>query len=108
MRVKVRTTLNGTEYWDTKEQRSVFVPKDGEPSFEVTENPSTMLEITDKAIKDNEQTEVFIEDMTAKQMRAYAEESNITIPFEIKKTEDIRKFLLEYQELDEDGEGTEE
>lgn len=101
MRVEMRKTGNGTEFWDTKEKRTVFVPNGVEPIFEVTVNPESMLDRTDKQPNENEQTEIFIEDMTAKELRAYAAENEITIPFEIKKTEDIRKFLLDYEEQEE-------
>lgn len=43
MRVLIRSSASGTEYWDTEEKRNVFVPKDQEPDFEVTENPESML-----------------------------------------------------------------
>lgn len=104
MRVPMRKTLNGIEYWDTVEKRSIFVPNDVVPSFEVIENPDSMLGNAGKEEDRKEPGEVFIEDMTAKEMRAYAEENDITIPFEIKKTEDIRKFLLEYEEQEEEPE----
>ncbi|EEU76951.1 hypothetical protein FMV56_000478 [Enterococcus faecalis] len=43
MRVLIRSSASGTEYWDTEEKRNVFVPKGKEPDFEVTENPESML-----------------------------------------------------------------
>lgn len=43
MRVLIRSSTSGTEYWDTEEKRNVFVPKGQEPDFEVTENPESML-----------------------------------------------------------------
>ncbi|BDQ55137.1 hypothetical protein LIT96_08960 [Enterococcus faecalis] len=43
MRVLIRSSASGSEYWDTKEKRNVFVPKGQEPDFEVTENPESML-----------------------------------------------------------------
>ncbi|MBO6402314.1 hypothetical protein [Enterococcus faecalis] len=43
MRVLIRSSASGTEYWDTEEKRNVFVPKGQEPDFEVTENPKSML-----------------------------------------------------------------
>ncbi|QCX14199.1 hypothetical protein [Enterococcus faecalis] len=43
MRVLIRSSASGTEYWDTEEKRNVFVPKGQEPEFEVTENPESML-----------------------------------------------------------------
>ncbi len=43
MRVLIRSSASGSEYWDTEEKRNVFVPKGQEPDFEVTENPDSML-----------------------------------------------------------------
>lgn len=43
MRVLIRSSASGSEYWDTEEKRIVFVPKGQEPDFEVTENPESML-----------------------------------------------------------------
>lgn len=43
MRVLIRSSASGTEYWDAEEKRNVFVPKGKEPDFEVTENPESML-----------------------------------------------------------------
>lgn len=43
MRVLIRSSASGSEYWDTEEKRNVFIPKGQEPDFEVTENPESML-----------------------------------------------------------------
>lgn len=43
MRVLIRSSASGSEYWDTEEKRNVFVPKGQEPDFEVTENPESMI-----------------------------------------------------------------
>lgn len=43
MKVLVRKSVTGAEYWDTEEKRSVFVPKSVEPDFEVDQNPKTMI-----------------------------------------------------------------
>lgn len=43
MRVLIRSSASGSEYWDTEEKRNMFVPKGQEPDFEVTENPESML-----------------------------------------------------------------
>ena len=43
MKVPIRKTIAGTEYWDTENKRSLFVPKGSEPDFEVTENPKSMI-----------------------------------------------------------------
>ena len=43
MKALVRKSVAGAEYWDTKEKRSIFVPKGMEPDFEVTANPKSMI-----------------------------------------------------------------
>lgn len=43
MKVPIRKTIAGTEYWDTEKKRSLFVPKGSEPDFDVTENPKSMI-----------------------------------------------------------------
>ncbi|MEQ7092090.1 hypothetical protein ABQE17_04690 [Enterococcus gallinarum] len=43
MKVPIRKTIAGTEYWDTENKRSLFVPKGSEPDFDVTENPKSMI-----------------------------------------------------------------
>ena len=43
MIVPIRKTIVGTEYWDTENKQSLFVPKGTEPDFEVTENPNSMI-----------------------------------------------------------------
>ncbi len=43
MKVPIRKTIAGTEYWDTEKKRSLFVPKGSDPDFEVTENPKSMI-----------------------------------------------------------------
>lgn len=99
MRVFIRKTHTGAkEYWDTEEKRLVAVPKDVEPDFDVVVNPKSMVEDTNnKVVKEDDSEELFIENMNAKQLRAYAADNGITIPFEIKKTEDIRSFILDYE-----------
>lgn len=43
MRVLIRKTITGSEYWDNEEKRSIFVPLGQEPDFEVADNPQSML-----------------------------------------------------------------
>lgn len=44
MRVRIRKTMNGVEYWDTEEKRSILVPAGQDPGFEYETDPVTMLE----------------------------------------------------------------
>lgn len=43
MKVLVRKSAAGAEYWDTEEKRSIFLPKGMVPDFEVTANPKSMI-----------------------------------------------------------------
>lgn len=43
MRVLIRKTIAGSEYWDNEERRTIFVPSGQDPDFEVVDNPQSML-----------------------------------------------------------------
>ncbi|WP_412675759.1 hypothetical protein [Bacillus mycoides] len=45
MVTEIRKTKSGTEYWDSKEKRSLIVQTGEVPGFEVTENPVCWLMI---------------------------------------------------------------
>ena len=100
MRTLIRSTANIDEYWCNAEKRVISLPKGTIPDFDVTKEPESMLgnNMKEKVKQASNQNEKFIEDMNAKELRAHAAENNITIPFEVKKTEDIRKFILDYKE----------
>ncbi|PEK83563.1 MULTISPECIES: Rho termination factor N-terminal domain-containing protein [Bacillus cereus group] len=96
MIVEVRKTISGTEYWDNKEKRSLFVPTGEEPGFEVTVNPESMLIGVDLA-NGKDMTVVsevpVLSNMTVKELREYADELGIEIPTDVKKKEDIIELL---------------
>ncbi|MBJ8103599.1 MULTISPECIES: Rho termination factor N-terminal domain-containing protein [Bacillus cereus group] len=95
MIIEIRKTVSGTEYWDTKEKRSLFVPTGEEPGFEITVNPESMIMGGDLA--NGPDTTVVstasLDDMTVKQLREYADELSIDIPSDVKKKEDIIELL---------------
>lgn len=94
MITKTRKTISGTEYWDNKEKRSLFVPTGEEPGFEVTVNPESMILGVDLSSKpDTTVVTVPFNDMKVKQLREYADELGIEIPSDIKKKEDIIELL---------------
>ncbi|MEI4618538.1 Rho termination factor N-terminal domain-containing protein, partial [Bacillus cereus] len=83
MITEIRKTISGTEYWDNKEKRSLFVPTGEEPGIEVTVNPESMLIGVDLA--DGKDMTVVSEvpvlsNMTVKELREYADELGIEIP----------------------------
>lgn len=105
MRVQTRKTAYGTEYWDMKSKSTVFVPVGKKPSFEVTENPRSMIMGVDLAsdkdmIAINDEThseapETTFDDMTISELRAYAKENSLQIPNKITKQADIAAYLNE-------------
>ncbi|HHT7129087.1 hypothetical protein OCA01_25415 [Bacillus cereus] len=94
MITEIRKTISGTEYWDNKEKRSLFVPTGEEPGFEVTVNPESMILGVDLSSKpDTTVVTVPFNDMTVKELREHAASINVEIPADIKKREDIIKLL---------------
>ncbi|GLV61724.1 hypothetical protein Bmyc01_03940 [Bacillus mycoides] len=93
MITEIRRTISGTEYWDAKEKRSLFVPTGEEPGFEVTVNPESMIKFADEKVVDVKGDEPSLDDMTVKELRVYAAELNIEIPSDVKKKEDIIELL---------------
>ncbi|MGE1022341.1 hypothetical protein ACQGS6_00035 [Bacillus sp. GMs2/2] len=92
MITEIRKTISGTEYWDTKEKRSLFVPTGEEPEFEVTKNPKSMIaKFADDKVVDVKVIE--LDDMTVKELRDHAASINVEIPADVKKREDIIKLL---------------
>ncbi|MEC3599080.1 hypothetical protein P4159_25875 [Bacillus thuringiensis] len=92
MITEIRKTISGTEYWDNKEKRSLFVPTGEEPGFEVTKNPKSMIaKFADDKVVDVKVIE--LDDMTVKELRDHAASINVEIPADVKKKEDIIKLL---------------
>ena len=97
MKVLIRTTAQGTEYWDNVSKKVLFVAVGEEPDFDVTENPKSMIIGVDLA---NDPDKVVVinplmdfESMTVKQLKEYAESNDIEIPADIIKKDDIINFL---------------
>lgn len=103
MNVPIRTTANGTEYWDSKDKRIRFVNVGDVPPFEVIGNPESMIVGVD--LENGKDTTVVdgriveplfsLEGMTATQLREFAEENNIEVPGNLKKPETIRDHIEE-------------
>lgn len=91
MRVFIRKTLNGNEYWDNEEKRTILLPIGVKPDFEATENPKSVLLGSDEPEQEDEKRE--LEDMTVSELKKYAKDKNIDIPADVKKKDDIVKFL---------------
>jgi hypothetical protein len=100
MIVKTRKTISGTEYWDTKNKKMLVVPHGQEPPFEVVDNPKSMIYGVDLA-KGKDETVITrengdgtnLEDMTIPQLKDFAKQIDVDIPSDIKKKDDIIKYL---------------
>lgn len=100
MITEIRKTISGTEYWDNKEKRSLFVPTGEEPGFEVTVNPESMIiKHADNKIVDVEvidaKSEINFDDLNAKQLLSFAKDNGIDVPGKLKKEETIRNYIVE-------------
>lgn len=112
MRVEIRTTGQGTEYWDNIEKRTIFVPTGKKPNFEVTKNPKSMVakketadskeKIVDEdknvndalGVNDGEKDYQLME-MTVKDLKKLAADNEIEIPKDVTKKEDIANYIFE-------------
>lgn len=94
MKVEIRKTAQGTEYWDTEEKRSLFVVAGQKPSFEVTVNPDSMID--KEPINAREEGDGRnLEDMTVAELKGFAKSIDVEIPSDIKKKDDIIKLLAD-------------
>lgn len=114
MKSEIRKTAAGTEYWDNEEKRVLFVPTGSEPNFEVTKNPKSLVTGVDLArgkdktlvngkpiatdiviIDEVPDADIELDNMDADQLRDFAKQNNIDLPFNVKKEETIRKNIVE-------------
>lgn len=110
MKVLIRTTANGNEYWDSEAKKVLFVPAGMRPSFEVTENPKSMIvgiglaNGKDATVINSKVVEspLNLDGMNATQLREFAEENSIEVPGNLKKPETIRDHIE--KQLVADGE----
>lgn len=113
MRVEIRKSAAGTEYWDSLEKRTVLVPHGSKPDFEVTENPTSMIAGVDIAtVKDKSVLSSFgisengelveLSKMTIEQLKEYATSKEIELPSTIEKQDEIAKYLYENWKQDAD------
>ncbi|MGA4718849.1 hypothetical protein [Fictibacillus nanhaiensis] len=104
MKVQTRVTAQGTEYWDAKEKKVLFVPAGEEPDFEVTKDPKSMVVGVDVA-KDTDQTVVNgvdLDEMNPDQLREFAEQNEIKVPGNMKNEDTIRNHIAESLKADDD------
>ena len=82
---KVRQTLTGTEFWDSKKKKTLFVPNGEEPNFEVGEAKEKQEEL--------EEGDTKLNSMTIPQLKEYAASIEVEIPKELTKKKEILEFL---------------
>ena len=122
---KIRSSITGTEYWDSEKKKIVVVPKGQEPDFEVMEekgilsdgktfvavngeliaNRDEILDSDGNTANDFDRDEVTnaqsveetdeLDNMTAKELRAYAKKHGVDIPGTIRAKGDILKLIRE-------------
>ncbi|TBX35721.1 hypothetical protein EUZ95_01550 [Enterococcus durans] len=122
---KIRSSITGTEYWDSEKKKTVVVPKGQEPDFEATEekgiliddgsfmtikgepitNSNEVLDSDGNTTNDLDGDEVTndqsveeadkLDNMTAKELRAYAKKHGIDIPGAIRAKGDIINLIRE-------------
>ncbi|EOS7938834.1 hypothetical protein D3I96_RS03790 [Enterococcus hirae] len=122
---KIRSSITGTEYWDSEKKKIVVVPKGQEPDFEVMEekgilsdgktfvavngeliaNRDEILDSDGNTANDFDRDEVTnaqsveetdeLDNMTTKELRAYAKKHGIDIPGAIRAKGDILKLIRE-------------
>lgn len=125
MRVLIRSSASGKEYWDTEEKRNVFVPKGQEPDFEFSDesvsmidnkiisvdksegNDSTVVVVAEKqddgalqvnsidVVSDKYEEELLLEEMSVKELREYAKRNDIEIPSAVRVKGDILNIIKE-------------
>ncbi len=97
---ETRKTISGTEYWDNKEKRSLFVPAGEEPGFEVTDNPESMIikhadnKVVGVEVIDTD-NEINLDDMNVEELLSFAKDNGIDVPGKLKKEETIRNHIVE-------------
>ncbi|MDN3089094.1 Rho termination factor N-terminal domain-containing protein [Enterococcus faecalis] len=124
MRVLIRSSASGKEYWDTEEKRNVFVPKGQEPDFEFSDESVSMIDnkiISVDKSEGNDQTvvvvaekqddgalqvnsidvvpsddeSVVLEEMSVKELREYAKRNDIEIPSAVRVKAEILNIIKE-------------
>lgn len=125
MRVLIRSSASGTEYWDTEEKRNVFVPKGKEPDFEFSDesvsmidnkiisvdksegNDQTVVVVAEKqddgalqvnsidVVSDGYEEELLLEEMSVKELREYAKRNDIEIPSAVRVKAEILNIIKE-------------
>lgn len=95
MKVLIRKTLTGSEYWCTKEKRVLFVPKGETPKFKVTGNTKLMVGNVEEQTDETTEETINLKEMNATELLAFAKNEGINVPGNMKKEETIRRYIAE-------------
>ena len=90
MKTKIRETISGTEYWDSEEMKTISVPKDEKPDFDLKDD----LENKEPESSDDDQDKIDLKSMTVEDLKKYAKDHDVEIPKDVKKKIDIIELLL--------------
>lgn len=92
MKVFIRKSLIGSEYWCTDEKRVLFIPAGQELELELEKVEVPSIEQPEDAIN--------LEEMTADQLLEYAGQYGVVVPGNMKKEDTIRKFIADAMAVD--------
>lgn len=88
---KIRTTISGDEYWDSKLKKTIFVPFGQEVPNE--ESDEETGDSKNEGVEENQEGREDISGFTISELKEYAVGKGIEIPKEITKRDDILEFL---------------
>jgi hypothetical protein len=98
MKTKIRETISGTEYWDSEEMKTISVPKDEKPDFDLKDDLENKepddLQNQNKESSDDDQDKIDLKSMTVEDLKKYAKDHDVEIPKDVKKKIDIIELLL--------------
>lgn len=88
---KIRTTISGDEYWDSKLKKTIFVPFGQKVPNE--ESDEETGDSKNEGVEENQEGHEDISGFTIPKLKEYAADKGIEIPKEITKRDDILEFL---------------
>ena len=89
--LKIRTTISGDEYWDSKLKKTIFVPFGQKVPNEDSDEETG--DSKNEGVEENQESHEDISGFTISELKEYAAGKGIEIPKEITKRDDILEFL---------------
>ncbi|MEH7218741.1 MULTISPECIES: hypothetical protein [Bacillus cereus group] len=87
MITEIRKTISGTEYWDSEEKRSLFVPLGQELATGGLLDKGHKAQVVGG--------EINLDDMNAEELLSFAKDNDIDVSAKLKKEETIRNHIVE-------------